>query len=189
MKKQLTAGILLSLISGSVYAHSGNTGHSFMSGFFHPFLGLDHVLVMLAIGLWAYRVGGAARWQLPIIFVLVMVASALAANGISPNIEIWVAASVMAMGLILCLNFPMKNSLQLSLTVIFAMVHGFAHGAELPVAFNTQVLFGMMLATALLHGIGMLIALLQIKMRHNPYKVIGWMTFLAGGYAFIATSS
>ncbi|MDP3332354.1 MAG: HupE/UreJ family protein [Methylotenera sp.] len=188
MKKQLFIGALLSLVSSSVYAHGGHTGHVFLAGFTHPFSGIDHVLVMLAIGLWAGKIGGAARWQLPLTFVVIMAISAMIGVGGMPSLEMGVAASVMAMGLLLVLSFPINRAIQLSLTAIFATLHGFAHGSELSFENGTQVLLGMVLATALLHGAGLLFASQQNKMSRLIHTALGWLTFLAGGYMLLAAS-
>lgn len=188
MKKQLLIGTVLSLISTAVYAHPGHTGHGFLTGFTHPFSGIDHLLVMLAIGLWAGKIGGAARWQLPLTFVLIMAISAMFGMAVLPSLETGVAASVMAMGLLLAISLPINRAVQLSLTVIFAMFHGFAHGAELSFEGGAQVVLGMVLATALLHSTGLLLASQRVKISQRIHAAFGWLTFLAGGYMLLAIS-
>lgn len=188
MYKSLIATMLLSLFSGSANAHSGHLSQGFLSGFMHPFSGLDHVLVMLAIGLWAGKTGGHTRWQLPLTFVTVMALSALAGASSSPSLEIWIAASVLAVGLILSLSVPIRRSIKLILTAMFAMAHGFAHGAELSFAQDLQICIGIISATVLLHGIGVLIAMHKTKMLLSMQVALGWIIFLAGGLMLIVTT-
>lgn len=182
MKKQLLSGVALALISTSVYAHTGHAGHGFLAGLAHPFSGIDHLLVMMAIGLWAGKIGGSACWQLPLTFVLMMTISAVFGMTGLASIEIGVAASVMAMGFLIAINLPTNRAIQLSITALFAMLHGFAHGAELSFENGSQVAFGMVLATALLHVAGLLLASQRIKMSRHIHSALGWFTFLVGGY-------
>ena len=186
MKKQLLIGLALTLLSSSVNAHPGHSGSGFFAGFSHPFTGLDHLLVMLAIGLWAGKIGGSARWQLPLTFVLIMASSATFGLTGIPALETGVAASVMAMGLILIISLPINRTVQLGLTAIFAMLHGFAHGAELSFENGTQMLLGMALATALLHSAGLMLASQRIKLNSRLQATVGWLTLIVGGYMLLA---
>ena len=186
MKKQLLIGLALTLLSSSVYAHPGHSGSGFFAGFSHPFTGLDHLLVMLAIGLWAGKIGGSARWQLPLTFVLIMACSATFGLTGIPALETGVAASVMAMGLLLTISLPINRTVQLGLTAIFAMLHGFAHGAELSLEDGTQMLLGMALATALLHSAGLMLASQRIKLNSRLQATVGWLTLIVGGYMLLA---
>lgn len=182
MKSKLLFGVLLSIISSSVYAHSGHIGSSFLAGFIHPFTGIDHLLVMLAIGLWAGKIGGTARWQLPLIFLLMMTISAIFAFNSTASLEMGIAVSVMAMGLFVALNLSINRAIQFGLTSIFAMLHGFAHGSELSLTYGYEVLFGTICATALLHGAGLLLALQQNRTSRYIHVALGWFTFCAGSY-------
>src|SRR5690606_11637820 len=107
MKKQsrLVQGLpvlLTALFPAVAFAHPGHEMASMAAGFLHPLTGLDHLLVMLAVGLWAGKTGGKARWQLPLIFMLVMAVGGLAGMSqlVLPGMEIGIAVSVLAMGLL-----------------------------------------------------------------------------------------
>ena len=187
MRKHILMGALLSLFSCSVYAHSGHSGSGFLAGFSHPFSGIDHVLVMIAIGVWAGKIGGAARWQLPLTFVVIMAVSAMIGLGSLPSLDIGIAVSVMAMGLLLVLNSPINRTIQFSITSLFAMLHGFAHGAELSFEQGSQLLVGMVLATALLHGVGLILATRYSQINQRLHVVFGGLIFLAGGHILLAS--
>jgi urease accessory protein len=186
MKKYLL-GTLLSLFSCSVFAHSGHGGSGFFTGFSHPFLGMDHVLVMLAIGFWAGKAGGSARWQLPLTFVIFMAVSAVLAISRLPALELALAGSVMAMGLLVALNGSLPRSVQLLITALVAMLHGWAHGIELPVATGSQMVVGMLLATALLLGLGVLLAARHRYLSQHLQPLFGGVLLLAGSHLLVAS--
>lgn len=186
--KKFLIGAILALVSTSVFAHTGHSSHGFLAGFTHPFTGADHLLVMLAIGLWAGKLGGAARWQLPLTFVSIMAMSAIYGMvGISSAmLEFSLVVSVMAVGLLLAISLPINRVLQLGLTVVFAMLHGLSHGAELVINNGMSVIFGLVLATALLHSMGLIISNQYQKINHGTYSVFGYLIFLTGGYMLLA---
>lgn len=160
MKKQFTLGLVLSLISGFALAHPGHgLSSGFASGFMHPLLGWDHLLMMLAVGVWAANIGGKARWQLPLTFVCTMLAGALlGAAGIAiGGVESTIAAGLLALGMVLMTRLAVSGALQLLFTALFALMHGLAHGMELSLGtLNNMMmpLLGMLMATAGLHGLG-----------------------------------
>ncbi len=180
MKNQIILGVTLSLVSGLAMAHPGHgIGGGFASGFMHPLLGWDHLLVMLAVGVWAAKLGGQARWQLPLTFLAVMTLGAiLGIASISfQGIETAIAASLMAMGLLLILHLPFSRRTQLLFTALFAILHGIAHGVELNLGSwqaNASPLIGMLIATALLHAIGYALG----KQQH---KLVQWSQSLLAG--------
>jgi urease accessory protein len=157
MKKQLISGIALSLFSTLVFSHPGHGLATAYAGFLHPFTGWDHLLVMIAVGLWAAKIGGHARWALPATFLLSMSVGALMAfNGIGfAGAESVIAASVIAMGLLLLVQLPINLGVRVGITALFALFHGMAHGMELMGQGRFTILLGMLVATALLHGIGL----------------------------------
>lgn len=194
---KIVLSILLVGLSGVVSAHPGHdlVGNNFASayaGFIHPLTGWDHLLVMLAIGIWASKLGGKARWQLPLTFLISMTIGALMAlAGITfSGVETAIAASVMAMGLLLAINLPISAISRIGIVAIFAVFHGLAHGVELHLQQNYAVLGGMLLATALLHGAGLLLGSLLNSQRAQLTKwlqnglALGMM--LVGGYLLIA---
>ena len=150
--------------SDAALAHTGlEHAVSFASGFKHPWTGLDHMLAMLAVGLWAGLNGGRALWAWPVAFVGVMVAGgALGIAGVSiPMVEPGILASVIVLGLLVLTAARLPVALGAALVAVFALLHGHAHGAELPAqAAAASYAAGFALATALLHAIGLGVAYL-----------------------------
>lgn len=165
MKKQIILGVLLSLVSGLALAHPGHGFSGFASGFMHPLLGWDHLLMMVAVGVWAANMGGKARWQLPLTFVCTMLAGALlgaAGIVIGGVVESAIAAGLLALGLVLMTRFAVNRTMQLLFTALFALMHGLAHGVELSQGSRSDMmmpLLGMLLATAGLHGLGYMLGM------------------------------
>lgn len=163
------AGIALSLALALVFliqaapvlAHEGDGAHGgFASGFSHPFGGLDHVVAMVAVGLWGAFLGSPAIWLLPIVFPVVMAfGGALGVAGIPvPSVETGIALSAVVLGALVA--GAVKTPLWIAAVVVgaFAIFHGHAHGTELPgnagaLAYSA----GFVVATGLLHlaGIGL----------------------------------
>jgi urease accessory protein len=150
--------------SGPALAHTGlEHAFSFASGFAHPWTGLDHMLAMVAVGLWAGLNGGRALWAWPAAFVGVMLAGgALGIAGVPvPLVEPGILASVIVLGLLVLTAARLPVALGAALIAVFALLHGHAHGAELPSgAAAATYAAGFVLATALLHGIGLGVAYL-----------------------------
>ncbi|HAO32717.1 MAG TPA: HupE/UreJ family protein [Candidatus Competibacter sp.] len=150
--------------SGVAQAHTSGLPHlDFTAGLDHPIGGLDHVLAMVAVGLWAAQVGGRALWLAPLTFVLTMAAGgALGFLGIQlPLVELGIAGSVLILGVLIMLASRLPPAASMALVGAFAVFHGHAHGAEM--AAEASALWyslGFMLATALLHGAGIGIGLL-----------------------------
>lgn len=151
---------LLALAGGCslALAHPGHgdAAHQGLAqGLLHPFTGLDHLAAMLAVGLWS---AGATRrlWLAPAVFVLMLLAGALLAQaGLAlPAVEPMIAASLVAAGLLLAAPLRLPLAAGAALMGGFALFHGAAHGQELA---GTGALAGMVLATALLHGLGLLL--------------------------------
>ena len=128
------------------------------SGFQHPFSGIDHLLAMIAVGLWAAQNGRPALWVLPVAFPLAMAIGSIAgATGFDvPFIEAWIAGSVVVLGGLIV--FVVRPGLPLSAAIVtlFALCHGHAHGTELPVA-ASQWFYGLgfLSATIVLHATGL----------------------------------
>ena len=105
-----------------------------LEGFAHPFTGLDHLLAMVAVGLWASQLGGRALWLLPLTFPVVMAAgAALGFGGVAlPWVEIGITVSVLVLGAAVALTYRPALAVSLPLIGLFALLHGYAHGVELP---------------------------------------------------------
>jgi len=150
----------LLLVSSTAMAHieEGIVG-GFVSGFLHPIYGWDHVVAMVAVGLWGSFLGSPAIWMLPVVFPLVMaLGGALGVLGVPlPFVEIGIAGSALVLGLMVALAVRPPLSLAAAIVGIFAIFHGHAHGTELPSASNPlSYAIGFVMATGLLHlaGIG-----------------------------------
>jgi urease accessory protein len=164
-------------------AHTfGSQGAGLMAGLTHPFVGLDHLLAMIAVGIWAGQLGGRAVWLIPLTFVSVMAAAAtLASFGLLlPLIEPAIACSVLVLGLLIAGSVRLPTSVGALLVCLFAVFHGYAHGLELPQA-ASPILYGagFVLATALLHGLG--IGFARNSRQHKMLQRIA-------GYSLIAAS-
>jgi urease accessory protein len=148
---------VLGFMTLPVLAHPGHggDGSSLAAGFVHPLLGLDHVLAMVAVGLWAALLGGRAVWMVPATFVACMAGGfALPMAGISlPAVEPGIAASIVVLGLLIAAAVRLPLAPSMALVGLFAVFHGQAHASELTGAAFTFGL-GMIAATALLHGAG-----------------------------------
>jgi urease accessory protein len=164
LKTALAAVAVSTGAAGAAHAHTGlEHAFSFASGFAHPWTGLDHMLAMVAVGLWAGITGGRALWVWPAAFVGVMLAGgALGMAGVAvPMVETGILASVIAFGLLVLAAARLPVALGAALVAAFALLHGHAHGTELPSgAAAATYAAGFALATALLHGIGLGIAYL-----------------------------
>lgn len=186
--KRFNLAVTLLLTSSLASAHPGHGLESAYAGFMHPLTGWDHLLVMLAVGVWAAKLGGKARWQLPLTFVGMMAFGALLGiSGISfSGVETAIAASVMAMGVLLIISLPMQLSTQLGITALFAVLHGMAHGLELQTPSQFAAFAGMLVATAFLHGAGVLLGSQQVKIRQWLQHGLAYTMLLVGAYWLVA---
>ncbi|GLK79822.1 HupE/UreJ family protein [Methylopila turkensis] len=169
------------------FAHVGAGAHGgFAHGFEHPLGGLDHVLAMVMVGVFAYQLGGRAVWAVPATFVLVMAGGgALGAAGINmPFVETGIALSIVVLGAVVAFGVRAPVAAAMGLVGLFAIFHGYAHGAEMPAsAGGAAYAAGFMLATALLHaaGVGFGFAIGRIAERRGDL-----VTRAAGGAAALA---
>ncbi len=148
----------LCLFAGTASAHTGSQALAgFTSGLTHPLLGPDHLLAMIAVGLWAVQQGGRARWAVPAAFVAAMgLGGALAwMGGELPQVETAIALSVLALGLLIATRRQWAVPAGMAAAAIFALFHGYAHGLEMPQAAAPALYaLGFVLATIFLHGVG-----------------------------------
>jgi urease accessory protein len=164
MKKTLTALAFLAA-SPVVFAHPGDHAGGLAHGFAHPFLGLDHLLAMLIVGIWAARLAGSARWALPGVFVAFMAMGAALGQVALPYVEPMIQLSVLVfvLGTILAKRLPAWVGG--CVVALFALYHGHAHFAEMPDTSAAAYLAGMLSATALLHFAGAGIFLGCVRLR------------------------
>lgn len=149
-----SALILPVLAAGPALAHGGHA-EGLAAGFTHPLLGIDHLVAMLAIGLWAAQAGFARGWVLPAAFLGGMAGGI--GLGLMTALPAWiepgVAATVLVLGLVVALAVPMRAAVALPLAGVFGLLHGAAHGGEI----GGSVLLtaaGMLAASAVLHATG-----------------------------------
>lgn len=187
-------GLVVALAPAVALAHPGHEGDhgvvwDFTAGFGHPFSGWDHLLAMIAVGLWAAQLGGRARWLVPTAFLVAMSLAAAAGRlGVTfPSTEQAIAASVFLLGLLLAGTVRLPVLAGMALVAAFAVFHGLAHGAELPSAANGFTYgVGFVLATALLHGAGLGSgAVAHSRIRARGLQVAGWL-IAASGVALLA---
>lgn len=156
LRKALYALTLL-CTPGLAFAHAGHDHSGLMAGLGHPLFGLDHLLAMLAVGLWAAQQSGAARWALPATFVgTMLIGGLLGFAGVKiPLIETGISGSVLAFGLLVAVAVRLPMAASIVITALFALTHGVAHGLELPdLASPYSYATGFVMATAMLHAFG-----------------------------------
>jgi urease accessory protein len=172
------AVLTFSQVASAHPGHGPETGLG--SDLAHPFSGLDHLLAMIAVGALAVRMGGRALWALPATFVVLMIAGGFLplANVHIPLAEQTVAASVIALGVLLTTAGRIPTAAVLPLVVFFAIFHGYVHVLEMPLN-QSAVAYasGFVLATATLHAIGIA---LEMRMRNRSH---GSAMIRAGGAA------
>ena len=138
----------------------GDVQGGFVAGLEHPILGLDHVVAMVAVGMWGAQLGAPAIWLLPVTFPLVMAfGGVLGAIGVPiPGIELGIALSAIGLGAMVALAARPPLVVAALLVGVFAIFHGYAHGAELPESANAIAYsIGFVVATGCLHACGILI--------------------------------
>lgn len=194
MKRILTstvifAGILASL-SGTAFAHTGvDHAAGLVHGFMHPVGGMDHVLAMVAIGLFAAVIGSRALWLVPTAFVsFMLVGGALGMAGVTvPFVEAGIALSVVVLGVAVALRWKAPLAVAMALAAIFAVFHGFAHGAEMPVdASGAAYAAGFLAATALLHATGVALGLSLARLVDSRALRVGGAVIAAAGAGLLA---
>ena len=156
----LTSLFAICFLPIPAFAHTGvGQTSGFIAGFSHPIGGADHLLAMIAVGLWAAQMGGRAVWVVPSTFVSMMiVGGVLGMSGVPvPYIEEGILVSVLVLGVLIAGAFRLPLVISGILVGVFAVFHGHAHGAEMPVAIGAiSYSAGFVLATALLHVVGIL---------------------------------
>ena len=159
----LLAGYLMFTPSAHAHVQQGQAV-SFVTGIEHPWSGLDHVLAMIAVGLWGAQLGNPAIWILPITFPLVMsIGAMMGLIGVPlPGIEIGIAVSAIVLGIMVLGEVRPKLTVSAIIVGCFAVFHGHAHGTELPDG-QSGLLYsmGFVIATGCLHGIGIAIGLIN----------------------------
>ena len=171
------------ILASPALAHTGHdVAFALRDGLLHPLHGLDHLLAMVAVGLLAWQMGGAARWMLPVTFVAVMAVGAMmAANGVAiSGAELAIVASVVFLGVAIAVQARAPLTLSAAVVGAFAFMHGYAHGAEIPAAAGfASYAAGFVAATSLLHMAGLGVGLVLTR---SPFamRMLGALIALVG---------
>ncbi|MEZ5499946.1 MAG: HupE/UreJ family protein [Steroidobacteraceae bacterium] len=163
--RRVLCAVAMAAVPGVALAHQGvAAAGGFLSGFMHPLAGVDHLLAMVAVGIWGAFLGAPLIYLLPVTFPLMMVVGAiLGIAGIDlPLIEAGVALSVVALGAAIAGAWRAPVALAVAIVAFFAVFHGFAHGKELPDAADPAAYAaGFVLATGGLHLCGIALGLVR----------------------------
>lgn len=181
--------VVLAVLSQAAHAHGehGMAG-GFWSGVLHPVTGWDHVIAMVAVGLWGAFLRRPAIWILPVIFPLVMAfGGALGVLGVPlPHVETGIALSAIVLGMMVAAAARLPLVWAGLIVGLFAIFHGHAHGTELPEAANPfAYALGFVVATGLLHLLGILFGLLSRWKEGELAVRTGGAVVAAGGLAFL----
>ena len=179
MKTPRLLFLALALLPTLAHAHPGHVSeiNGLSWGFLHPFTGFDHLLAMLAVGLWAVQLGHSALWMLPLSFLTTMVAGAvLGMSGVQlPFVEPIVLASAVGLGALLAIAKSMSIQRSAFIVAMIALFHGQAHGLELPAGTTgIQAILGFVLSSAILQlsGIGLGLTL-QLVAKQTGLRLAG----------------
>jgi urease accessory protein len=179
--------ISLPAIAQAHVGHGDTIG--FMHGLEHPMGGLDHILAMVAVGLWAAQLGGHAVWAVPVAFVSVMaLGGVLGITGVQvPFVEQSIIASDLILGGLVLMATRLPLVASISIVGLLAIFHGYAHGEEMPKeAAALQYAAGFMVATAALHLSGVGVALLMNKfLKDRLVRLAGGGIVIGGIYVLV----
>jgi len=179
------------ILPALAHAHPGHEGHEltwdFVGGAAHPFSGWDHLIAMIAVGLWATQLGGRSRWLVPAAFVTVMTLGAAAGSAGFHlyGVEQGIAASILVLGLLIAAATKVRTSTAMSIAGLFAFFHGIAHGAEMPLSTNELSYgAGFVAATIVLHLSGIALGI-AVKNQQKAARFAGGAIAIAGTLGFL----
>ena len=183
--------LTLSYVASADAHIQAGEGGGFLSGLEHPLSGLDHTVAMVAVGLWGAQLGRPAIWVLPVTFPLVMaVGGFLGLIGVAlPGVEVGIAASAILLGAAVLLEARPTLAIAAVLVAIFAIFHGYAHGAERPPGGNGLLYsLGFIMATGFLHACGIVVGLLhQWPWGQKLLRTAGGFVLATGGFVLWKT--
>lgn len=186
MKRRiLLAAAAFAASTAPAFAHLNPAEHgSLLAGASHPLSGIDHILVMVAVGLWAAQIGERALWAVPAAFVGTMALGfGLAMTALPlPFVEPAILASIVALGLLVAMAVRLETTASAAIVGIFALFHGYAHGGELGAAGALPFSTGFVITTALLHlaGIGLGLGISRLSAGRTLSRMLGGITAFAG---------
>ena len=187
MRKTFLIAVGLFLLPSAALAHPSlpHHVHGFMAGVSHPLTGLDHLLAMLSVGLWASQKGGRAMWLWPAAFVIAMIAGGfvgMAGIGL-PLVEPAIIASLLVLGAAIAATLTLPAAAGVALIALFGLFHGNAHGLEAPVSSAGLYALGFILSTVTLHIMGLALGLSAQKMQRPVLVRAGAALIAATGLA------
>lgn len=188
MPSRIVLAVSLMMAATPVSAHDGaHEQGSLLSGVMHPISGLDHVLAMVTVGLLAAQLGGRARWSLPLAFVATMALGFMAALSLPaiPLVEPLILTSVVGLGLLVAMAWPVPRPIVVLVVAFFAFFHGGAHGTAVANADLTAYAAGFTISTVVLHLVGIAtgLGILRAAKRENAIaltRVLGGLAAVAG---------
>ncbi len=173
------------LFTQTAFAHTlGAHDASLYQGFLHPLSGLDHLLAMLAVGVWAAQIGGRARWLIPSAFVTMLgLGGGMAMLGWTlPQFELGIAASVVVFGLLIVGAARLPISVSMGIASLFALFHGYAHAAEMPQATAPGLYaLGFIASSAMLQGLGVVVGMVSYNRWPSRLLRLGGIGLTAAG--------
>ncbi len=176
-------------LATSAYAHTGEeSANGFLAGVLHPLTGFDHLLAMVAVGIWGATLGRPLIWVLPVAFPMLMVVGGiLGITGVPlPYIESGIATSVIVLGLAIAAAWRAPVPVAVAIVAAFGVFHGYAHGAELPQSASPAAyVAGFVLCTGALHLAGIALGALQsFPKGPQALRASGGLIALAGVWIF-----
>jgi urease accessory protein len=182
--------LLMAPALASAHVGQGDISGGFLAGLEHPVFGLDHVVAMVAVGIWGAQLRQPAIWVLPVTFPLVMsFGGILGGLGVPiPGIEIGIAVSAIVLGAMIALAARPPLWVAGAIVAVFAIFHGYAHGAELPESANAiSYAMGFVIATGSLHALGILIGVInKWKAGEKCLRAGGVLIALCGVYFLVS---
>jgi urease accessory protein len=185
LKRLSAAAVILAAAAAPAFAHFDPAAHgSLGAGLAHPLSGTDHMLAMVAVGLWAGQIGDKARWAVPAAFVSLMALGfVLALAGAPlPLVEPAILASVIGLGLLVALAVRAPVSISAAVVGMFALFHGHAHGGELGAATALGFGLGFITSTLLLHAAGVGLGMLAGGRNPIVIRILGAATAAGGAW-------
>jgi urease accessory protein len=186
--RSIRLAALLVTMASPVLAHSGHEA----SGFAHPFTGLDHVLAMVGVGVWASLLAvkrPAAAYLVPASFIAMMLVGAAAGfAGIKlPLTEAAILASVLILGGLIVAAVRLPSVAAMAIVGLFAVFHGYAHAIEAPTSGTALYILGFVAATALLHAAGLGLGWVAKRARGDlVLRALGGLVMAGGAFVLIA---
>lgn len=190
--RRLTLATALVLLASPALAHTGHSEGGFADGLSHPIFGLDHVLAMVAVGLWAAQLqvsNAKALWLLPVTFMAAMaVGAGISLSGIDlPLVETGITGSIVVLGLAVAIGRQVPAIAAMAVVGLFALFHGHAHGSEMP-ELASPALYGLgfLIATGALHLVGVFGGLAATRLSAIALRAAGGLVALTGLALFAA---